>query len=216
MGRYRVGADRLVLGLPLPPHRRCISLASPRQRRGKPIPHGAEPCKGVPKRRQSVSENFDGGSTRSFWRAPLGRCRVGAGVPTALPWAARGVPRWGGCVRMRAFGVRAPLVLTAPATTGAPFRRTEGAFPSSAHGNAVGKPSPIKSAALKGRPKSHHLRPQVRLVIHNAMPLQKRPVFVLECQPLVMFLLPLNVSPHCSRVGLRYGKRPITTLPTES
>jgi hypothetical protein len=48
------------------------------------------------------------------------------------------------------------------------------------------------------------------------MPLQKRAIFVLKCQPLVMFLLPLYVSPHCSNVRLRYRESPITGLPTES
>ena len=70
--------------------------------------------------------------------APLGRIPVGALVPTAPPSH--------GCT------VNAPSPLTGP--PGAPpFRRTEGAFPSPAHGNAVGKTSDIKSTALKGRPK---------------------------------------------------------------
>ena len=47
------------------------------------------------------------------------------------------------------------------------------------------------------------------------MPFQKRAVFVLKCQPLVLFPLPLNVSPHRSCVGLRYSERPITALPTK-
>jgi hypothetical protein len=105
--------------------------------------------------------------------APLGRARMGAGFPTALPWAGRRMPRWGvrvwargsprrchgleeGClVGACAYGAPCgvPYDRNAPSTQDAPVRRTKGAFPSPAHGNAVGKPFPIKPAALKGRPK---------------------------------------------------------------
>jgi hypothetical protein len=48
-GRPCVGGGPFGLGCPLPAHRRCISLASPRQRRGKPSPKTSPALKGRPK-----------------------------------------------------------------------------------------------------------------------------------------------------------------------
>ncbi len=124
--------------------------------------------------------------------APLGRIHVATPVPrgtvshagrfpTALPWAVNGMPRWGVSVWRRRFHAgrfptrdgfprRCHGLSTACPVGASGSGRTEGAFHSPAHGNAVGNPSPKIPSPVRAS-QAPPLGPKVRLFVHNTMPL---------------------------------------------
>jgi len=142
-----------------------------------PVPHG------------TISHGVAMGCQR---HAPPGRTHVAAPVPrgtishtgrfpTALPWAVNGMPRRGVPMWRRRFHAgRFPTRDDSPRrchglSTACPVGasgsgRTEGAFHSLAHGNAVGNPSPKIPSPVRAS-QAPPLGPKVRLFVHNTMPL---------------------------------------------